>query len=144
MSPEQITNPRVIDHRTDVYSMGIVLYEMLTGRLSFVRNQDGVGDSDFAIQLAHIQMKPRNPKSLVPTIAPELDRLVMTALEKEPDKRFAGCGEFARALANQLTFGKVTGGVTASIDGSTMSIVRRGTVSRIADWTRNLLFRAHK
>jgi eukaryotic-like serine/threonine-protein kinase len=98
MSPEQIIKPRSIDHRSDVYSVGCMLYEMLTGRAPFVKNQDGIADSDFAIQQAHVNKTPIQPKSRVANIPAELDGIIMTALNKSPDDRIPGCGEFLRLL----------------------------------------------
>ena len=98
MSPEQIIKPRTIDHRSDVYSVGCMLYEMLTGRAPFVKNQDGIADSDFAIQQAHVNRTPLQPKSRVANIPADLDRIIMTALNKNPDDRIPGCGEFLRLL----------------------------------------------
>lgn len=98
MSPEQITKPRNVDHRSDVYSVGCVFYEMLTGRPPFVKGQDGVEDTDFAIQHAHVNMKPIHPKSRVPSIPSYLDTLIIAALEKDPNRRIPGCREFLRLL----------------------------------------------
>ena len=99
MSPEQITKPKSIDHRSDVYSVGCVFYEMLTGRPPFVKGQEGVGYTDFAIQHAHVTKRPLNLRSRVPSIPPDVDELVMAALEKDPEKRIPGCQEFLRLLA---------------------------------------------
>src|SRR5215510_1487969 len=98
MSPEQITKPRSLDHRSDVYSVGCVFYEMLAGRPPFVKGEDEVGDTDFAIQHAHVTKRPINPKSRVPSIPSAVDELVMEALEKDPNKRLPGCQEFLRLL----------------------------------------------
>jgi serine/threonine protein kinase len=98
MSPEQITNPRNIDHRSDVYSVGCLFYELLTGRPPFVKNEDGVGDADFALQQAHVNKRPANPRFRVATIPANLDEIIMRALEKNPDDRIPGCGEFVRLL----------------------------------------------
>jgi serine/threonine protein kinase len=98
MSPEQIVKPQSIDHRSDVYSVGCVFYEMLTGRPPFVQGQEGVGETDFAIQHAHVTKRPVNPKSRVPRLASDVDELIMEALEKDPDKRLPGCQEFLRLL----------------------------------------------
>jgi serine/threonine protein kinase len=98
MSPEQITNPRSIDHRSDVYSVGCLFYELLTGRPPFVKNEDGVGDADFALQQAHVNKQPVNPKRRVASIPADLDEIIVRALEKNPDNRIPGCGEFVRLL----------------------------------------------
>ena len=103
MSPEQITKPKSLDHRSDVYSVGCVFYEMLTGRPPFVKGEEEVGDTDFAIQQAHVTKRPFNPKSRVPNIPPDLDELVMAALEKDPNKRLPGCQEFLRLLEQVCT-----------------------------------------
>jgi serine/threonine protein kinase len=98
MSPEQITNPRKVDHRSDVYSVGCVLYELLTGRPPFVKNEDGIGDSDFALQQAHVGKRAVNPRHRLTSIPEDLADVVMRALEKNPDDRIPGCQEFARQL----------------------------------------------
>jgi serine/threonine-protein kinase len=98
MSPEQITKPKSIDHRSDVYSVGCVFYEMLSGRPPFVKGQDGVGDTDFAIQHAHVTKRPLSLRSRVPHIPSDVDDLVMAALEKDPEQRIPGCQEFLRLL----------------------------------------------
>ncbi|MEE4216420.1 MAG: serine/threonine-protein kinase [Xanthomonadales bacterium] len=98
MSPEQIVQPRRIDHRSDVYSVGCVFYEMLTGRPPFVRGQDEVGNTDFAVQHAHVKLPPLHPAGFVPEIPAAVDRLVMAALAKDPADRIPGCGEFMRLL----------------------------------------------
>lgn len=93
MSPEQIRRPGEVDHRTDVYSMGVVLYEMLAGRPPFE------GDSEFDIQAAQVHEPPRPLREINPAVAPEIEAIVVKALEKDPNARYSGCGELARALA---------------------------------------------
>src|SRR5215475_5619581 len=107
MSPEQITHPKSIDHRSDVYSVGCLLYELLTGRPPFVKNQDGVGDTDLALEQAHVKQLPVRPRERQPSIPADLDEIVMWALAKAPDDRLPGCQEFVRLL----------GQVGKSVDG---------------------------
>jgi serine/threonine-protein kinase len=91
MAPEQIRGEEV-DHRADLYALGAVLFQMLTGQPPFD------GPTDFAILRAQIEDPPVPPGSLVPGIPDWLDRAVMRALAKKPDERFADVGEMRCAL----------------------------------------------
>jgi eukaryotic-like serine/threonine-protein kinase len=92
MSPEQIISPWRIDHRADVYSMGIVLYELLTGRVPF-------DDPDIVkVQQAQCETPPPPPRTINPAIPEALEAIVLKALEKAPDARYGGCGDFAQAI----------------------------------------------
>jgi hypothetical protein len=95
MSPEQIQAPQTLDHRTDVYSAGIVLYEMLTGRVPF---EAATTDSDYSIRRQQVDSLPPDPRSIDPSIAPELARIVLKSLRKDARRRFQGCAEFHAAL----------------------------------------------
>jgi hypothetical protein len=97
MSPEQITRPRSLDVRSDVYSFGCVFYEMLTGRPPFVV-EHGEGDTDFHLKQMHVSKAPTPPRDLNPSIPKRLDGLILVSLAKEPDQRFAGAGQFRTAL----------------------------------------------
>jgi eukaryotic-like serine/threonine-protein kinase len=92
MSPEQIRRPLEVDHRTDVYAMGVVLYEMLAGHPPF----DAI--SDFDIRYAQVNETPKPLTDQNSEIPPELEAIVMKALAKDPNERYSGCGELARAL----------------------------------------------
>jgi serine/threonine-protein kinase len=92
MSPEQIMRPQSVDHRTDVYSMGVVLYEMLAGRVPFD------ADSDYALQRLHIGASPPPLRNLNPLVPGWLESIVLQCLAKSPDDRFAGCASTAAAL----------------------------------------------
>jgi serine/threonine protein kinase len=94
MSPEQIRGEEV-DGRTDVYALGAVLYEMLTGRTPFE------GTSDWAILRAQIEDTPRPPGEQVPSIPWWLDRAVLRALSKQPAERFQSVEEMRRSLLRQ-------------------------------------------
>ncbi len=92
MSPEQIRGAADLDHRTDVYSMGIVLYELLTGRVPFR------SPSTFEVQRAQVSDPPPPLKQINPAVSAELAELVTRALVKDPKQRYSGCGEFACAI----------------------------------------------
>jgi serine/threonine-protein kinase len=94
MSPEQAGAPGEIDGRTDIYALGIVLFEMLAGRKPFVSEK--VAD----ILLMHRDTPPPSLRVLVPAagISADLERVVNRALAKTPDARFSTAVEFAQAL----------------------------------------------
>jgi eukaryotic-like serine/threonine-protein kinase len=98
MSPEQITNPKTLDFRTDVYSAGCMFYEMLTGRPPFSDAGGSGSDADFKLRSAHVHQAPVPPMQLVPSIPPRLNALILAALEKERDRRIPGCGAFLKRL----------------------------------------------
>jgi serine/threonine-protein kinase len=81
LAPEQVEGAAV-DGRTDLYSLGICLYEMLCGRVPFE------GDTSSATALARLHQDPRRPRLLRASIPPELEAITMTLLEREPDRRY--------------------------------------------------------
>jgi len=94
MSPEQIRGEQ-LDHRTDIYSFGCVLYEMLTGRSPFRRSED---DTEFALMERHINEWPTPLRSLNSAVNEETEAAIMRAFAKDPEERFAGCADMAEAL----------------------------------------------
>jgi serine/threonine-protein kinase len=96
IAPEQIRGEEV-DRRTDVYSLGIVLYEMLAGRVPFE------GGNDYAILRAQIEDPPTPPVFHVPDLPPWLDRAVLKALAKDREERFQTVEELRGVLASRGT-----------------------------------------
>jgi serine/threonine-protein kinase len=93
MAPEQARAAAAIDHRADLYSLGCILYHMLTGRPPFVA--EGAGEI-IALQMFG-EVVP--PSRLAP-VTPEMERLVLRLLDKDPARRFASAGELASALTH--------------------------------------------
>jgi serine/threonine protein kinase len=91
LSPEQGTG-RPIDHRSDIYSLGIVLFQMLSGHVPFT------GTSPVAVAIKHALEEPPLLTELNPMIPPEIDAVVMKAIAKEPEDRYNSAGELAEAL----------------------------------------------
>jgi beta-lactam-binding protein with PASTA domain/tRNA A-37 threonylcarbamoyl transferase component Bud32 len=91
LSPEQAQG-KPVDARSDIYSLGIVLYEMLVGRVPFG------GDSAVAVAYKHVQEPPEPPSRINPDISPSLEAVVMRALAKNPDNRYQTAEEFCADL----------------------------------------------
>ncbi len=92
MSPEQAEG-RSVDQRSDIYSLGVVLYQLLTGRVPFEAK------TPTQILLAHVTQPPTPPTQINPAIPRAVEAVVLRALAKRPEERFATAGEMAQALA---------------------------------------------
>ncbi|HFE47177.1 MAG TPA: serine/threonine protein kinase, partial [Nannocystis exedens] len=93
MSPEQAEG-HTVDRRTDIYSLGIIMFQLLTGRVPFR------GDSPTTTLVKHLVDTPPPPSLVAPDagISPDLDAIVLKALQKDPDRRFQDMREFAATL----------------------------------------------
>ncbi|MBI4759430.1 MAG: serine/threonine protein kinase [Chloroflexi bacterium] len=95
LSPEAAEGVAV-DSRSDVYSLGVVLFEMLTGRVPFQ------ADTPYRVVLAHMTEPPPSPRTLVPDLPMEVEEVVLKALAKKPQDRFPSAGEMAQAYHRAL------------------------------------------
>jgi eukaryotic-like serine/threonine-protein kinase len=96
LSPEQAQG-HAVSAQSDLYAIGIVLYELLAGRVPFD------GDSPVTIALKQVSELPVPPSAYNPAVPPELDAIVLRALEKEPERRFADADEFIATLEQAKT-----------------------------------------
>jgi YVTN family beta-propeller protein len=101
-APEQFEGG-ILDGRTDVYSLGCVLYECLTGKVPYPR------DRDAAVMFAHLMAPVPSASEIHPGLPPSLDQVVARAMAKRPDDRFPTCGELAAAAAAALGPAEVQG-----------------------------------
>jgi eukaryotic-like serine/threonine-protein kinase len=91
MSPEQV-EAKPADHRSDLYSLGLIFYEMVTGMVPFV------GDSALQVMYQRLKEKPKNPKQFNPELPDYLARLIMRCLEKDPARRYQSAREILQDL----------------------------------------------
>jgi serine/threonine-protein kinase len=94
MSPEQIKGAATLDARSDLYSVGVSLYEIVTGKKPFD------GDSQFAIMAAHLEKMPAPPLSLDSKLPQALNDVILMSIAKQPEQRFQSAEAFGAALGS--------------------------------------------
>jgi len=105
MSPEQCEGRGNVDHRSDIYSLGIVLYEMITGQVPFY----GEGYGEVLVQ--HLTRAPAPPSTIRGVIPPHVEQVILKALEKSPELRFPTMDEMSKAMADPVGYVESHGGI---------------------------------
>ena len=127
LSPEQARGAPV-DQRSDVYSVGIVLYELLTGKLPFT------GDTPLEIAMKHLSEVPKAPSALRPEVSADVDAVVLRALAKDPADRFESAEEMDAELARVASGAGVTAetadAATAVLSGAGIAEAAPTMISR--------------
>jgi beta-lactam-binding protein with PASTA domain/tRNA A-37 threonylcarbamoyl transferase component Bud32 len=129
LSPEQARG-ETVDARSDLYSAGCVLYELLVGRPPFI------GDSPVSVAYQHVRETPQPPSQLDPELTPEIDAVVLKALAKDPADRYQSAREMkddiARLLGGQQTAAQQTTAVVPMAAGAMAATAAYDTPTHVA------------
>ena len=140
MAPEQASS-KSIDQRADIYALGVVFYEMVTGRKPYT------ADTPMAVIIKHASEPLPRPRHFVPDLPQVLENVLLKALAKKPDERYQSMGEFTAALERLLT-GKLANEkkakaepkiVNFQTEKSNSDVIVLPTVSRRAVWTIGII-----
>jgi eukaryotic-like serine/threonine-protein kinase len=94
IAPEQIQGFSDVNGKADIYALGVMVYEMLTGELPFKHNNPG------ALLIAHLTQPPPDSCKIMPTLPEQICSAIQKAMAKKPEERFATAAEFATALSS--------------------------------------------
>ncbi|HKW88092.1 MAG TPA: serine/threonine-protein kinase [Candidatus Acidoferrales bacterium] len=126
MAPEQVAG-KPVDYRTDIYSLGLMLYEMFTGAQAFR------ADTAVAVALKQMRESPVPPHEVDPSVPVGIERLILKCLEKEPARRFQSIADLEHSLRSPSATG--TGGGTNNITSTPVPARNSTTTSRVTHTT---------
>jgi len=131
MSPEQ-SQGGLVDHRADLYAMGIILYEMLTGRLPFE------GQTPLAVILQHVRDEVPPPSTMNPSLSPVWDEVIRRALAKDPNDRYPSAQAMDDALQTAWQQVRRESGEWQTVPGTDPSVLYHSAARALAegDWQR--------
>ncbi|HEV2521254.1 MAG TPA: serine/threonine-protein kinase, partial [Candidatus Acidoferrales bacterium] len=126
MAPEQVAG-KPVDYRTDIYSLGLMLYEMFTGTQAFR------ADTAVAVALKQMREAPAPPHEVDPSVPVGIERLILKCLEKEPARRFQSIADLEHSLRSPSAIG--TSGAAGSITSTPVPARNITTTSRVTHTT---------
>ena len=112
MAPEQVAG-KAVDYRTDIYSLGLILYEVFTGTQAFT------ADNAVAVAMKQLHESPVLPHEIEPGISAPIERAILKSLEKEPEKRFQSIAELEKVFASRLASGATSSAGSTTAGRST-------------------------
>lgn len=121
MAPEQVRGEE-LDARTDIYALGVLLFKLLCGRVPFP------GRNPFDVMRAHVEAAPPRPSELVPGLPSDLEEVVLRALAKYPEERFAGVPELVAALEEAVPALRDRRGFQAASEPSDWEVTPSGVL----------------
>ena len=113
VAPELFETNHKADAGSDLYSLGVLLFEMVTGRLPFF------AENQIALVTMHMNAQPPVPSSIAPQVTPPVDRVILRALAKRPEQRYGSATELADAFCRAVAFGATApGSAWEQVDGA--------------------------